>query len=55
MSGPIRRNGFFGGYVTEDGHYLIIEVSHGTDPKNRIFYKDLTKPEAKVVELLPDG
>lgn len=52
---PDQKEWLFGGYVTEDGHYLIIEVNHGTDPKNRIFYKDLTKPEAKVVELLPDA
>ena len=50
---PDHKDWLFGGEVTEDGHYLIIEVSQGTDPKNRIFYKDLTKPEAKVVELLP--
>ncbi len=40
------------GSVTDDGHYLIIHVSQGTDPKNRLFYKDLTDPAAKVVELL---
>jgi prolyl oligopeptidase len=42
----------FSGTVTEDGRFLIIDVSQGTDPKNRIFYKDLTKPDATVVELL---
>jgi prolyl oligopeptidase len=42
----------FGGAVTEDGRYLVINVSQGTDPKNRIFYKDLKSPSAKVVELL---
>lgn len=44
----------FGGSVTDDGNYLIITVTQGTDPKNRIFYKDLTKPGAPVVELLND-
>ncbi len=43
---------FFNGEVTDDGHYLIITVSRGTDPKNRIFYKDLEKSGAQVVELL---
>ena len=52
---PDQKEWLFDGEVTEDGHYLIIEVSHGTDPKNRVFYKDLTQPEAKVIELLPDG
>ena len=38
--------------VTEDGSFLIINISQGSDPKNRIFYKDLRKPDAPVVELL---
>jgi len=41
-----------GGQVTEDGRYLIITVQRGTDPKNRIFYKNLVDPNSKVVELL---
>ncbi|MEI6077420.1 MAG: prolyl oligopeptidase family serine peptidase [Verrucomicrobiota bacterium] len=44
----------FGGNVTDDGHYLIISVSQGTDRKNRVFYQDLREPEAKVCELLND-
>lgn len=43
--------GFSGG-VTDDGHYLIISVWKGSEPKNQSFYKDLTKPDAKVVELV---
>lgn len=42
------------GSVTDDGKFLIIHVSQGTDPKNRLFYKDLTDPKAAVVELLND-
>jgi prolyl oligopeptidase len=42
----------FNGEVTDDGAYLIITVSRGTDPKNRVFYKDLRDPNSKVVELL---
>jgi prolyl oligopeptidase len=38
--------------VTEDGRYLVITVSQGSDPKNRVFYKDLRQPDSKVVELL---
>jgi len=45
--------GFFGA-VTDDGRYLIITVWHGTDTRNRVFYKDLQSPGAKVVELLND-
>ncbi|MDX2032140.1 MAG: prolyl oligopeptidase family serine peptidase [Blastocatellia bacterium] len=42
----------FGGEVTEDGRYLIINVWQGTDPKNLIFYKDLQTSGARVVELI---
>ena len=42
----------FNAEVTDDGDYLIITVSQGTDPKKRIFYKDLRQPDSKVVELL---
>jgi prolyl oligopeptidase len=45
--------GFSGG-VTDDGHYLIIYVSQGTSPKNRLYYKDLTQPDSPVVRLLDD-
>ena len=38
--------------VTEDGKFLVIDVSQGTDPKNRVFYKDLTDLNLPVVELL---
>jgi len=40
--------------VTDDGRYLIYNVTQGTDPKNRLFYQDLTQADAKVVELLSD-
>ncbi|MBI3450520.1 MAG: S9 family peptidase [Acidobacteria bacterium] len=43
-----------GGQVTDDGRYLAINVSEGTDPKNRFFYKDLAEKDSKVVELLVD-
>ncbi|MFN0088420.1 MAG: prolyl oligopeptidase family serine peptidase [Blastocatellia bacterium] len=42
----------FGGQVTDDGRYLIINVWQGSDPKNLIFYKDLHRPDAAVVELI---
>lgn len=44
----------FGGNVTDDGHYLIITVWQGTSPKNRLYYQDLTDPNAQVVKLLDD-
>jgi prolyl oligopeptidase len=51
---PDQKDWFFDGYVTEDGHYLVITVSQGTDVKNRIYYKDLVEKEAPVVKLLDD-
>ena len=45
----------FSGEVTEDGRYLVVSVSEGTKPENRLFYKDLRSPEAPMVELLPEA
>lgn len=51
---PDHKDWNFGGGVTDDGHYLIITASQGTDPKNRVLYQDLQTPDAPVVELLMD-
>jgi prolyl oligopeptidase len=51
---PDNKEMLFGGDVTDDGNYLIIHVSQGTEPKNRIYYKDLTQPDSPVVKLLDD-
>ena len=47
----------FGAQVTDDGKYLIIHVTQGTSPKNRLFYRELKAgPEGgPVVELLKEG
>ncbi|NEO40201.1 MAG: S9 family peptidase [Moorea sp. SIOASIH] len=42
------------GGVTEDGNYLIIIVTLGTDPKNLVFYKNLQDPDSPVVELIKE-
>jgi prolyl oligopeptidase len=43
----------FGGQVTEDGHYLVISVWKGTDPKNQVYVKDLRgAKDAKIQEVL---
>jgi prolyl oligopeptidase len=49
---PEHKDWQFHGHVTDDGHYLIISISEGTDPKNRVYYKDLVAPNAEVVKLL---
>ncbi len=49
---PDQKEWMFGAGVTDDGKYLIIGVRQGTEEKNRVYYKDLTKPGAPVVKLL---
>lgn len=51
---PDQKDWLFGGTVTEDGRYLIITVSQGTDVKSRVYYKDLKANDAQVVKLLDD-
>lgn len=42
-----------GGGVTDDGKYLVISVGDGTTSrKNRVVYKDLSKPDAQPVTLI---
>jgi prolyl oligopeptidase len=49
---PDHKDWLINGFVTEDGHYLIIGVRQGSASKNLLFYKDLTDPNSEVVELL---
>lgn len=49
---PDQKEWGFGGHTTDDGRYLIITTTKGTAPKYRISYKDLSKPDAKVVDLI---
>lgn len=42
----------FSGRVTEDGKFLVINVTQGTDPKNRVFYQSTASPGEPVKELL---
>lgn len=44
----------FGGQVSDDGKYLIVNVWKGTERKNLIFYKDLQAKDAPVVELIDE-
>ncbi|MCC6406813.1 MAG: S9 family peptidase, partial [Planctomycetes bacterium] len=49
----------FSGEVTDDGAYLVLNASQGTDPKNRVFYKALEPTGergdgSKIVPLLVD-
>jgi prolyl oligopeptidase len=49
---PDHREWGFYTEVTDDGHYLVMNVSQGTDRRNRIFYKTL--PDGDFVELIAE-
>lgn len=51
---PDQREWHFYPSVTEDGHYLIVTVSRGTDPRYAIYYRDLQIPDSKLTELIGD-
>ena len=38
--------------VSEQGEYLLLSISQGTDKRNRFFYKSLFEPKSQVVELI---
>lgn len=44
----------FSGIVTDDGRYLIISISNGTDTKNRISVKNLSIPDSEVVSIISE-
>jgi prolyl oligopeptidase len=49
---PDEKEWGFGGNTTDDGRYLIITATKGTAHKYRVFYKDLSKPDSKVMPLI---
>jgi prolyl oligopeptidase len=49
---PDQKEWGFGAEVTNDGRYLVINGSHGTEQKNRVFIKDLKAKDAQVNGLL---
>jgi prolyl oligopeptidase len=49
---PDEKEWGFRAQTTDDGHYLLITATRGTAHKYRVFYKDLTKPDAKVLPLI---
>lgn len=38
--------------VTDDGRYLFLYVNRGTDPKNMLYYRDLSAPDSPIVKLI---
>ncbi|BDM64962.1 prolyl endopeptidase [Shewanella sp. NFH-SH190041] len=49
---PQNKDWGFWSTVSEKGDYLLINVSQGTDSRNRFFYQSLQHDNAKVVELI---
>jgi prolyl oligopeptidase len=49
---PDHKDWNFGAITTEDGRYLVIDISRGSAPENAIFVKDLAA-DGPVIELLP--
>lgn len=49
---PDEKEWGFQAQTTDDGRYLLIAATKGTAHKNRLFYKDLTKPDGKVMPLI---
>ncbi len=42
---PLTRNDLFNAFITDDGHYLVIQIARGVPAKREdIVYRDLTKP-----------
>ena len=51
---PQNKDWGFGIELSENGDYLLLYISQGTDSRNRFFYKSLIAPQAQVVELIPN-
>jgi len=49
---PDEKEWGFRATTTDDGRYLLITATKGTAHKYRIFYKDLSKPDSKVLPLI---
>ena len=45
---------FLGGFVTEDGKWLVINVVKGTQRMNEVHFKDLSNPDSPIVPLVSD-
>jgi prolyl oligopeptidase len=45
---------FIGASVTDDGHYLVIRASLGTDARNTLAVQDLSRPNAPVTTIIAE-
>ncbi|BAO44816.1 prolyl oligopeptidase family serine peptidase [Thiolapillus brandeum] len=51
-SRPEHKDWSFGATATDDGHYLLISVSRGTEEKNLLYYQDLQHPNQNIRPLI---
>jgi prolyl oligopeptidase len=49
---PDKPDWMFGAEVTEDGRFLLLSQSEGTENRNRIFLRDLKEPAGSIVPFL---
>jgi len=49
---PDNKEYFVGGFVTEDGNWLIINVGKGTGPQNMVYFKNLSMQKAPLMPLV---
>jgi prolyl oligopeptidase len=49
---PDKPDWMFGGEVTDDGRYLLLYQTEGTENKNRIFVRDLEDPNGRIEPFL---
>jgi prolyl oligopeptidase len=49
---PEDKEKFVGGFVSEDGKWLIINVGKGTAPMNMVYVKDLTKKDSPIMPVV---
>jgi outer membrane receptor protein involved in Fe transport len=47
---PDQKEWGLGGGVTEDGRFIVMSLSEGTDPKNRLYVRDLTASPLESIE-----
>ena len=49
---PDHKDWGFGGFTTDDGKYLCVSVSLGTERKNMFFYRELANEGGEMIELI---
>ncbi len=46
---------FFATQITDDGRYLVLSATEGTDPRNRLWIRDLERSDAPWTALFPEA